>query len=155
MATKTHAGGIRALWAQSTVNFAASTAKQSLLSSAIVLTGARLGDPVLVSAAATWDANIWYSAEVTAADAVKVRCSALASSVDPASQLFTVAILKMDPAQEAPFSHRGRWVSGSDYAVDDVVTGLQQDGNDYVCTTASGSGTNAPPNATYWEVWSR
>lgn len=97
MATKTQQGSVKILWETGTVDFASTSAQTSTDSSAITVTGARLGDPVILGGDTTWLANAQYSAFVSAADAVKVRLSnGTAGALDPASQVFTVGVIRLD-----------------------------------------------------------
>ena len=96
MATKTQAGTIKILWEVGTVDFASTSAQTSTDSSAITVTGAALGDPVILGGNTTWLANAQYAAFVSAADSVVVRLSnGTSGALDPASQTFTVGVVKL------------------------------------------------------------
>lgn len=97
MATGTQQGSVKILWATATVDFASTSAQTSTDSSAITVTGARLGDPVIIGGDTTWLANAQYAAFVSAADSVKVRLSnGTAGALDPASQVFSVGVIKLN-----------------------------------------------------------
>lgn len=96
MATNTQAGTVKILWTTATVDFASTSAQTSTDSSGITVTGAALGDPVILGSDTTWLANANYSAYVSAADEVKVRLNNETSgALDPASQVFTVGVVKL------------------------------------------------------------
>lgn len=96
MPTNTQAGSIKVLWTLATIDFASTAAQTSTDSSAITVTGAALGDAVILGSDTTWLANIQYAAFVSAADAVKVRLSnGTAGALDPASQVFTIGVVKL------------------------------------------------------------
>lgn len=93
----TQQGSIKCLWATATVDFASTSSQTSTDSSSITVTGARLGDPVILGGDTTWLANAQYAAFVAAADSVKVRLSnGTSGALDPASQNFTVCVLKLN-----------------------------------------------------------
>lgn len=97
MATNTQQGTVKILWTTGTVDFASTATLTSTDSSGITVTGASLGDPVILGSDTTYLANAQYSAFVSAADTVKVRLSnGTAGSLDPASQVFTVGVLKLN-----------------------------------------------------------
>lgn len=83
------------LTASSVIDFASTLTLASTDSTAITVTGAAVGDPVIVGGPAAPDAKTAYTAYVSAADSVKVRFNNYsASSVDPASATFYVKVLK-------------------------------------------------------------
>ena len=93
MAGNTQAGGVKILWNIATVDFASTSAQTSTDSTAITVTGAALGDPVILGSNTTWLANIQYAAFVSAADAVTVRLSnGTSGALDPASTVATTAL---------------------------------------------------------------
>ena len=96
MANKLQQGSVKCLWDTLTVDFASTPANTSTDSSGATITGARLGDPVLIGSDTTWLANISYVGFVSAADTVKVRLNnGTIGALDPASQVFTLAVLKL------------------------------------------------------------
>lgn len=93
----TQQGGIKVLWARATVDFASTATQVSTDSTGITVTGAALGDPVILGSDTTFLANAVYTAFVSAADTVKVRLSnGTAGALDPASQVFTVGVVKLN-----------------------------------------------------------
>ena len=99
MATNTQSGGIKILWAQATVDFASTNAQKSTDSSAITVTGAVLGNPVILGSSASGATPIdsCYTAFVSAADSVIVRFNNYSSgALDPASQVFTVGVMQLN-----------------------------------------------------------
>lgn len=62
-------------------------------SSAITVTGAKLGDPCIVGSSIAWEANQEFSCYVSAADAVKVRFCPAGTAADPASATYNVRLL--------------------------------------------------------------
>lgn len=97
MATNTQQGSIKVIWTEATVDFASTAANDITDSSAITLTGAALGDPVVLGDTVTPPAKGCFYAHVTAADEVKVRfVNNDDAAVDPASRTFRVAILKLN-----------------------------------------------------------
>ncbi len=101
MATvNTQQGGLKILWASEVVNIGSITTGISVTSSAIVFLGARLGDPVMIGTDVAAVEGLLYSAFVSAADEIKIRCyNVSAGTLDPASQTFTVGIVKLNPWQ--------------------------------------------------------
>jgi hypothetical protein len=97
MATKTQQGSVKILWETATVDFASSLTLTSDDSADITVTGAALGDPVILGGGTAPAANTCYTAHVTAADTVKVRFNNYSgSTVNPASQTFTVGVIKLN-----------------------------------------------------------
>lgn len=97
MATGTQQGGCKILWATATIDIASTATLVSTDSSAITVTGARLGDPVILGCETTWTANYVWTAFVSAADSVVVRfVNATAGTLDPASFVFHVGVVKLD-----------------------------------------------------------
>jgi hypothetical protein len=93
----TQQGSCKMIWATAIVDFASTATLVSTDSTPVVVTGARLGDPVILGGGTTWLANIVYTAFVSAADAVTIRLTnATAGALDPASQVFTVCVIKLD-----------------------------------------------------------
>lgn len=96
MATKTQQGGLKILWERGTVDFASTAANDVTDSSAITVTGAVPGDPVIIGASADLPAKGLFVPFVDAADAVKVRfVNNDDAAVDPASMEFTVGVIKL------------------------------------------------------------
>lgn len=98
MATKTQAGTIKILWEIATIDFASTNAQKSTDSTGITVTGAVLGDPVILGSTVSGATPIdsCYTAFVSAADTVIVRYSNYsAGALDPASQTFTVGVVKL------------------------------------------------------------
>src|SRR5262244_618372 len=96
MATKTQAGTVKILWDEASLDFPS----QATLTSAdltVTITGATLGDPVVISqTAGNPAANLAYWGFVSAADTVTVRFNnTSAGTVDPAAQTFRVAVIKL------------------------------------------------------------
>lgn len=95
--TGTQQGSIKCLWATATVDIGSTLTLVSTDSSAITVTGARLGDPVILGSDTAFVANYIWTAFVSAADAVKVRFSnGTAATIDPGSVTFTVCVLKLE-----------------------------------------------------------
>lgn len=62
----------------------------------VTVTGAAVGDQVLLSLPATVNAGVVFDARVTAADTVTVRAQNItASAIDPASAVYTLTVLKL------------------------------------------------------------
>lgn len=97
MAGNTQAGGIKVLWIDSTINFATTAAGTGTDSSGITITGASVGDPVIVTDnSGAPDASTAYHGFVSAADTVKVRFDNYSTaSVDPASASFRIGVIKL------------------------------------------------------------
>lgn len=96
MAANTQAGTVKILWVDATVDFASTSAQTSTDSSGITVTGAALGDPVILGNFTTLLANAAYQAYVSAADEVKVRLNNETSgALDPASQVFRIGVVKL------------------------------------------------------------
>jgi len=83
------------LKASSTIDFTSISANTTSDSSGITVTGAEVGDPVIVGVPATIAAGLVVTGYVSAADTVKVRAANVtASPVDPASGTYTVTVIK-------------------------------------------------------------
>lgn len=97
MATGTQQGSVKILWATATVDIGSTLTLVSTDSTAITVTGARLGDPVILGCETAFVANYVWTAFVSAADAVVVRfTNATAGTIDPGSVTFHVGVVKMD-----------------------------------------------------------
>lgn len=97
MATNTQQGSVKILWTTATVDFASTAANDITDSSAITITGAVPGDPVMLGSDTAPPAKGCFYAHVTAANEVKVRfVNNDDASVDPASQVFTIAVAKLN-----------------------------------------------------------
>ena len=98
MAGSTQAGTIKILWTLATVDFASTNAQKSTDSSSITITGAALGDPVILGSETSGATPIdsCYTAFVSAADTVLVRYNNYSSgALDPASQVFHIGVVKL------------------------------------------------------------
>ncbi len=83
------------LKASSTIDFTSLSANTTADSSDITVTGAAVGDPVLVGTPASIAAGLVFTGYVSAANTVKVRAANVtASPIDPASGTFTVTVIK-------------------------------------------------------------
>lgn len=92
----TQQGGVKIIWVRSTVDFASTAANVITDSSAITVTGAVPGDPVILGSNTAPPAQGSFYAHVTAADEVKVRfVNNSVGAVDPASQVFIVGVVKL------------------------------------------------------------
>lgn len=97
MATGTQQGSVKILWATAAVDIGSTLTLVSTDSSAITVTGARLGDPVIIGCETAFVANYVWQAFVSAADSVVIRfTNATAGTIDPASFVFHVGVLKLD-----------------------------------------------------------
>ena len=84
------------LTAASTINFPEIAAGATSDSSGITVTGAAVGDAVMVGVPAAIEAGIVVTAYVSAADTVKVRAANVtASPINPASGSFRVVVVKV------------------------------------------------------------
>src|SRR5436190_1109817 len=82
------------LIATATIDFASTAANTSTDSSGITVTGAAVGDPVIVGSPA-YLAGGGFEAYVSAADTVKVRFSNnTAGALDPASGTYKIVVFK-------------------------------------------------------------
>ena len=78
-----------------TIDFTSLSANTTADSSDITVTGAAVGDPVLVGVPATLAAGLVVTGYVSAANTVKVRAANVtASPIDPASGTYTVTVIK-------------------------------------------------------------
>lgn len=83
------------LKASATIDFTSLSANTTADSSDITVTGAAVGDPVIVGVPATIAAGLVVTGYVSAADTVKVRAANVtASPIDPASGTYTVTVIK-------------------------------------------------------------
>ena len=95
----TQQGSVKILWATATVDIGSTLTLVSTDSSAITVTGARLGDPVILGSGTAFVANYVWTAFVSAADAVVVRfTNATAGTIDPGSVFFTVGVVQLGNA---------------------------------------------------------
>jgi len=84
------------LTATSTIDFTSLSANTTADSSGITVTGAAVGDVVMVAPPATIASGLVVTGYVSAADTVKVRvANVTASPIDPASGSFRVTVLKV------------------------------------------------------------
>jgi len=84
------------LTATSTIDFTSLLANTTADSSGITVTGAVVGDVVMVGPPATIASGLVVTGYVSAADTVKVRvANVTASPIDPASGSFRVTVLKV------------------------------------------------------------
>lgn len=84
------------LTAESTINFPEIAAGATADSSGITVTGAAVGNAVMVGVPAAIEAGIVVTAYVSAADTVKVRAANVtASPINPASGSFRVVVVKV------------------------------------------------------------
>ena len=84
------------LTATSTINFSSISANTTSDSSGITVTGAAVGDAVMVGDPATIASGLVVTGYVSAADTVKVRAANVtASPIDPASGSFRVVVVKV------------------------------------------------------------
>ena len=96
MATYTQAGTIKVLWTTATVDLSSTTTGTTAVSAGITITGAALGDPVILGTETAVAAGLHYDAFVSAADEVKVQVANVsAGTVDSASQIFHIAVVKL------------------------------------------------------------
>lgn len=96
MAVKTQAGTIKVLWDMATVDIGSTLTLVSTDSAGIVMTGAVLGDPVILGCETTLTSNYVWTAFVSAADEVKIRfTNATANTIDPASFVFHIGVVKL------------------------------------------------------------
>ena len=95
MATNNKLGGVRIIWVRGAVNFASSSTLTSN-DQTLTVTGAQLGDPVILGGAAVPAANGLYTAFVSLADTVTVRfINYSGGTVDPASFIATVGVVQL------------------------------------------------------------
>jgi hypothetical protein len=84
------------LTATSTIDFSSISANTTSDSSGITVTGAAVGDAVMVGVPATIASGLVVTGYVSAADTVKVRAANVtASPIDPASGSFRVVVVKV------------------------------------------------------------
>jgi hypothetical protein len=84
------------LTATSTIDFTSISANTTADSSGITVTGAAVGDAVMVGVPATIASGLVVTGYVSAADTVKVRAANVtASPIDPASGSFRVVVVKV------------------------------------------------------------
>jgi len=84
------------LTATSTINFTEIAANTTADSSGITVTGAAVGDAVMVGVPAAIEAGLVVTGYVSAADTVKVRAANVtAAPIDPASGSFRVVVVKV------------------------------------------------------------
>ena len=84
------------LTATSTIDFSSISANTTSDSSGITVTGAAVGDAVMVGVPATIAAGLVVTGYVSAANTVKVRAANVtASPIDPASGSFRVVVVKV------------------------------------------------------------
>ncbi|WP_353265806.1 hypothetical protein [Gemmatimonas sp.] len=84
------------LTATSTIDFTSISANTTADSSGITVTGAAVGDAVIVGVPATLAAGLVVTGYVSAADTVKVRAANVTgSAIDPASGSFRVVVVKV------------------------------------------------------------
>ena len=96
MASTTQRGGANIVWAISPVDFDSTTAK-STNDKTISVTGAQLGDPVILGGSALPPANTNMKAFVSNTDEVTVRfCNFSGGTVDPDSFVATVGVVKLN-----------------------------------------------------------
>lgn len=98
MAANTQAGSVKILWTTATVDFSSTNTTKSADSSDITLTGAALGDPVILGSDTSGAVPIdsCFTAFVKAADTVVVRFNNYSGgSLDPASRVFTIGCVKL------------------------------------------------------------
>lgn len=93
----TQQGGVKILWQRTASIDLASTAANVILDSADqTVVGAMPGDPVFVGSSITAPAQGSYYGFVKAADTVVIRfVNNSAGAIDPAAQVFTIAVLKL------------------------------------------------------------
>ncbi len=78
-----------------TIDFTSLSANTTADSANITVTGAAVGDPVIVGVPATIAAGLVITGYVSATDTVKVRAANVtASPIDPASGTYTVTVIK-------------------------------------------------------------
>ena len=83
------------LKATSTIDFASISANTTTDSTGITVTGAAVGDPVVVSPPAAIESGIVVTGYVSAANTVKVRAANVtASPINPASGSFSIVVIK-------------------------------------------------------------
>ncbi len=93
----TQQGGVKILWARITFDPASSATLLSSDSAGTTVTGAALGDPVILGSLTAPVANVMYTAFVSAADTVKIRfMNTSGGTLDPASQDFIVGVVKLN-----------------------------------------------------------
>lgn len=96
MATGTQVGGLKVLWATAAVDIGSTLTLVSTDSAGITITGARLGDPVILGCETAFVANYVWQAFVSAADEVKIRfTNATAGTIDPGSVVFHIGVIKL------------------------------------------------------------
>lgn len=84
------------LTATSTIDFSSISANTTSDSSGITVTGAAVGDAVMVGVPATIASGLVVTGYVSAANTVKVRAANVtASPIDPASGSFRVVVVKV------------------------------------------------------------
>lgn len=84
------------LTATSTIDFPSISANTTSDSSGITVTGASVGDAVMVGAPAAIESGLVVTAYVSAANTVKVRAANVtASPINPASGTFRVVVVKV------------------------------------------------------------
>src|SRR5215813_1649392 len=92
----TQKGSVECLWATASVDFA-SQATLTSNDQTITVTGARLGDPVVIGFVTNPAANLTYYAFVSAADTVTARfVNTSAGTVDPAAQVIVVGVIQLN-----------------------------------------------------------
>lgn len=95
MAGNTQAGGVKILWASASLDFASSLTLTSD-DQTIAVTGAVLGDCVILGTLTPPAANTCYTAFVSAADVVTVRFNNYSGgTINPAAQTCTVGVVKL------------------------------------------------------------